>query len=48
MKTLFIIMMVISCSAMADGHTLYDYYGYGSRYSSPRAVYPDNVQLHIM
>ena len=49
MRTLFAIMMLVSCSAiMADGHTLYDHYGYGSRYSNPRVVYPDNVQLHIM
>lgn len=48
MKTLFAIMMLVSFSAMADGHTLYDHYGYGSRYSNPRVVYPDNVQLHIM
>ena len=48
MKTLFAIMMLISFSVMADGHTLYDHYGYGSRYSNPRVVYPDNVQLHIM
>ena len=47
MKTIFIVMMFVSCSALADGGRIYERYGYGNRYN-PQVVYPDNVQLYIM
>lgn len=47
MKTLFVVMMIASCSVFADGDRIYERYGYGSRYN-PQVVYPDNVQLYIM
>lgn len=47
MKTLFIALMFLSCSVIADGGRIYEQYGYGSRYN-PQVVYPDNVQLYIM
>ena len=47
MKTLFVIMMFVSCSVFADGDRIYERYGYGNRYN-PQVVYPDNVQLYIM
>ena len=47
MKTLFVVMMLVSCSVFADGDRIYERYGYGNRYN-PQVVYPDNVQLYIM
>ena len=47
MKTLFVIMMFVSCSVFADGDRIYERYGYGNRYN-PQVAYPDNVQLYIM
>ena len=47
MKTLLVVMMLVSCSVFADGYRIYERYGYGNRYN-PQVVYPDNVQLYIM
>ena len=47
MKTLLVVMMLVSCSVFADGYRIYERYGYGNRYN-PQVAYPDNVQLYIM
>lgn len=47
MKTLLVVMMLVSCSVLADSDRIYERYGYGNRYN-PQVVYPDNVQLYIM
>ena len=47
MKTLLVVMMLVSCSVFADGYRIYERYGYGNRYN-PQVIYPDNVQLYIM
>ena len=47
MRTLLVVMMLVSCSVFADGYRIYERYGYGNRYN-PQVAYPDNVQLYIM
>ena len=47
MKTLFVVMMLASCSVLADSDRIYERDGYGNRYN-PQVIYPDNVQLYIM
>ena len=47
MKTLLVVMMLVSCSVFADGYRIYERYGYGNRYN-PQVAHPDNVQLYIM
>ena len=32
MKTLLVVMMLVSCSVLADGDRIYERYGYGNPY----------------